>query len=132
MRRGIDVISALFFGLACAAAVLCVASYWWYGQWVVARTQTHDIRLLSNHGGFALQRVGPPGPTGVRIAYHALFSMHYSAVVIMLLAVPTARTVVRRLLASRRRRAGVCETCGYDLRGNVSGVCPECGKEAGA
>lgn len=24
----------------------------------------------------------------------------------------------------------VCRTCGYDLRGNVSGVCPECGGEA--
>lgn len=23
--------------------------------------------------------------------------------------------------------AAVCETCGYDLTGNVSGVCPECG-----
>ena len=26
-----------------------------------------------------------------------------------------------------QRRAGLCPTCGYDLRGNVSGVCPECG-----
>lgn len=23
---------------------------------------------------------------------------------------------------------GRCRRCGYDLRGNVSGVCPECGK----
>jgi len=27
----------------------------------------------------------------------------------------------------RRRRAGECVGCGYDLTGNVSGVCPECG-----
>ena len=27
------------------------------------------------------------------------------------------------------RAAGRCPTCGYDLTGNVSGVCPECGKE---
>ena len=27
----------------------------------------------------------------------------------------------------RPRRAGACGSCGYDLRGNVSGVCPECG-----
>ena len=27
----------------------------------------------------------------------------------------------------RRRRRGRCVTCGYDLRGNVSGRCPECG-----
>jgi hypothetical protein len=27
----------------------------------------------------------------------------------------------------RRRRRGLCIKCGYDLTGNVSGVCPECG-----
>jgi hypothetical protein len=25
-------------------------------------------------------------------------------------------------------RPGACEACGYDLTGNVSGVCPECGR----
>lgn len=29
----------------------------------------------------------------------------------------------------RRRKRGLCEGCGYDLRGNVSGVCSECGRE---
>lgn len=29
----------------------------------------------------------------------------------------------------RRRRNGWCVACGYDLTGNVSGICPECGKE---
>ena len=27
----------------------------------------------------------------------------------------------------RRFGAGRCATCGYDLTGNVSGICPECG-----
>ena len=27
----------------------------------------------------------------------------------------------------RRRLVGLCIDCGYDLRGNVSGTCPECG-----
>jgi len=27
----------------------------------------------------------------------------------------------------QRRRSGRCVACGYELRGNVSGVCPECG-----
>ena len=27
----------------------------------------------------------------------------------------------------RRRAPGLCNKCGYDLRGNASGVCPECG-----
>jgi hypothetical protein len=29
----------------------------------------------------------------------------------------------------RRRRRGLCVGCGYSLTGNVSGVCPECGKD---
>ena len=30
-------------------------------------------------------------------------------------------------LRRRRRAMGLCVQCGYDLTGNVSGVCPECG-----
>ena len=30
-------------------------------------------------------------------------------------------------LRRRRRAMGLCVGCGYDLTGNVSGVCPECG-----
>ena len=26
-----------------------------------------------------------------------------------------------------RRKRGLCERCAYDLTGNMSGVCPECG-----
>ena len=37
------------------------------------------------------------------------------------------REVRPRLLRTRR---GLCVHCGYDLRGNISGVCPECGKPA--
>jgi hypothetical protein len=34
----------------------------------------------------------------------------------------------RRLL---RARPGLCRRCGYDLTGNTTGVCPECGAAAG-
>lgn len=34
---------------------------------------------------------------------------------------------LRRVRASQQRRAGVCQLCGYDLTGNVSGRCSECG-----
>ena len=33
----------------------------------------------------------------------------------------------RRLVAALRRRRGQCIRCGYDLTGNTTGVCPECG-----
>ena len=29
--------------------------------------------------------------------------------------------------APRRERRGLCRHCGYNLTGNVSGICPECG-----
>ena len=34
---------------------------------------------------------------------------------------------LRRFVARKRRRSGSCPACSYDLTGNVSGVCPECG-----
>ena len=33
----------------------------------------------------------------------------------------------RRVRARQRAAAGLCAHCGYDLRGNTSGVCPKCG-----
>ena len=41
-------------------------------------------------------------------------------------------TLVRRTRARHRRMQGRCAACGYDLTGNVSGVCPECGRTAPA
>ena len=36
---------------------------------------------------------------------------------------------LRRWQRRRRERHDLCLKCGYDLTGNVSGVCPECGTE---
>ena len=43
--------------------------------------------------------------------------------------VPGVWLVTRR---RARRRAGCCLTCGYNLTGNTSGVCPECGTPTSA
>ena len=45
-----------------------------------------------------------------------------------LLLIPIARHTLRAATARRRRKAGRCATCGYDLRG-ATGKCPECGTE---
>ncbi len=39
--------------------------------------------------------------------------------------------LVRPLLSENRRRLGLCTGCGYDLTGNESGVCSECGMTVG-
>jgi hypothetical protein len=39
------------------------------------------------------------------------------------------RTAGRAFVRRRRRRRGLCLRCGYDLRGNESGRCSECGAE---
>ncbi|MHC4610757.1 MAG: hypothetical protein ACYS7M_10475, partial [Planctomycetota bacterium] len=47
-----------------------------------------------------------------------------------LIAVPGVLAAMM-LLAGRRRVAkpGHCRSCGYNLQGNTSGICPECGQE---
>ena len=50
-----------------------------------------------------------------------------------LAAVTPAAWLVRAHRRARRRRAGgFCTRCGYDLTGNVSGTCPECGTAVAA
>jgi hypothetical protein len=45
----------------------------------------------------------------------------------MLAAAPTAVLWYRSWRDRHRIPVGHCRNCGYDLTGNVSGVCPECG-----
>lgn len=42
-------------------------------------------------------------------------------------SLPFVPRCVRSWGARRRARRGLCRSCGYNLTGNVSGICPECG-----
>jgi hypothetical protein len=43
---------------------------------------------------------------------------------------PAFAFTVRSVRLRRRRKRNQCIHCGYDLTGNVSGICPECGRAA--
>lgn len=45
----------------------------------------------------------------------------------LLTVYPTIAFVRGPLRRWRRRQKGLCLRCGYNLTGNVSGICPECG-----
>lgn len=63
-----------------------------------------------------------PKVLGLRPLWAGLIVNSLLAAAVMLVAVELALSLVRR----RRRRAGRCRQCNYDLTG-VSGRCPECG-----
>src|SRR5262249_24342547 len=48
------------------------------------------------------------------------------------LVVSLGATTLAWIIDRRLPHAGHCKYCGYDLRKNVSGRCPECGKPIGA
>ena len=50
--------------------------------------------------------------------------------VVLFATYPTLAFIRGPLRRYSRRRKGWCVKCGYDLTGNVSGVCPECGSTA--
>ena len=47
----------------------------------------------------------------------------------LLAAYPTFSFVRGPFRRWRRKRAGTCLKCGYNLTGNVTGICPECGHQ---
>jgi len=52
---------------------------------------------------------------------------------VTLVSLGFAACALRRAARRRRRESlGQCASCGYDLTGNVSGRCPECGRTSAA
>ena len=74
-------------------------------------------RLVDSHESFPLW---PRIATGKWGATHGTIP---SWMLLSMFAIPTAILWWR----DRRPKAGFCMVCEYDLTGNVSGTCPECG-----
>lgn len=54
-----------------------------------------------------------------------LNTLFWSMAVFLLLRWSDQHKIAR---AEQRREQGLCSACGYNLTGNVSGACPECGE----
>src|SRR5262245_36520615 len=52
---------------------------------------------------------------------------HVVIVPLWLLGALTLLVMIASEMRRKRFPAGACQQCGYDLRGNTSGACPECG-----
>jgi hypothetical protein len=83
--------------------------------------------------GSAPAGAGILGPNPIRTyAWSYRTSLPLPVIVAAILAYPIGAVLIPRFRRWGRRRRGLCVVCSYDLRGNTSGVCPECGLPVGA
>ncbi len=59
-------------------------------------------------------------------SYASVLIMPLWVPLLLFAAYPTIAFIRGPLRRRRRRKRGLCLSCGYDLTGNTSGVCPEC------
>jgi hypothetical protein len=99
--------------------------YWEEGPGVYScklRRASFLLKLPLGHGAYAVS----PSPFK-RPSVYTLPGWGSGVVTLMFAAYPTIAFIRGPLRRWRRSRGGLCLKCGYDLTGNVSGVCPECG-----
>ena len=70
-------------------------------------------------------------PPGMRLVIHAVCLPLWFLMILFSTypAIAFVRGPLRQYRRHRRRKCGLCIQCSYDLTGNVTGICPECGKE---
>ena len=112
------------------------AVYGWF-SWRIPLPPGRDRASLEvpsfNRFGFGFHEVRTSGPPsgGWQFGKRRLFIVFMP---FWLFAVITSALPLRWLALRRRQRAqnrdGYCASCGYNLTGNVTGICPECGATA--
>ncbi len=95
-------------------------------MWNQATTQqaivaSHFVDLLADRWGYAHMQLEPVQET--------VFACNLLVALTVLVGAWLLVAVGCRAFRISRARAGGCTSCGYNLTGNVSGVCPECGEE---
>jgi hypothetical protein len=84
---------------------------WWMYNNDNAVSAELDAMGFKTHLGFAL------------VPTRGLVAVPHWFLCMLFLILPTVWYRRRRL-----PRSGHCESCGYNLTGNISGICPECGR----
>lgn len=125
MFNFIVVISLL---LCLATAVLWVRSYIRPYIGPMSRNANGiDIAWTSANGQFGQSIAVPDPSTGKWIITKHVFGTYYMEIFPWFASVPFVWRVMWAIRREARRREGTCLHCGYNLTGNLSGVCPECG-----
>lgn len=121
-RRLFNIAAAVSLLLCMATVILWVRSYGPYDAKVnglfLLLTHHRGFQLISGEGRLSLFHDVPDGVTQIDFAYWRCAALF--------LVLPAA-WLIRRLLIRPCSFDGRCAACGYNLTGNVSGVCPECG-----
>ena len=76
---------------------------------------------------FAIVRLNPWRPVIIPTSTVMLISTPLWLAASLFAAYPAIAFIRGPLRRWRRRRRGECQNCGYNLTGNVTGVCSECG-----
>ena len=96
---------------------------------IPARVRISGVRYWYERLGFEIVTRSSSGPKPPEVFYSKGFMFPAWLPFIVFGTYPTIAFVRGPLRRWRRRREGLCLKCAYDLTGNVSGVCPECGVE---
>ena len=125
------IIVLLSFAVVTTTAVSILSYLDWPGSWTLDHRASG---LTVNHHVTRAWRIGWTGhyPYWFEVSKGWLYGPIGGPlwVLVALLATYPAIAVIRGPVRRfRRRRAGLCVECGYNLTGNVSSVCPECGTE---
>ena len=98
-----------------------------FDGWIACESGHYNI-YVGQHGLFPLPGVQARwGFNSFGTQWQFRFRFYWLAVLLLVLP-------AKRVLTARSRRPvgqGLCHTCHYNLNGNISGVCPECGSSVG-
>ena len=122
-RRPLNLLTALSL-LFCVAVLYLLGFTWIRGEYK-GYIGGSAYMFAADRFGVGIIRFSSSRPRGVHIRVPYVIAVPALA---LLPAVAGLRWR-REALSRRRIRSGLCPACDYDLTGNVSGTCPECGTE---